>query len=230
MSNQPQQSKLNKDSQPLVSGTPVTPFYQRHFSNPTTTPSSSSSFNYSTPHQPPQTQTKTPSTIYRFQSPYHPYLTPDTDSRSLYDVNTPNQLSSTNDKNVHSPPRVTIPISELRNLSQKFLLSMTLETIQCIEKETEKKKVKVREWFRFNVFSDNQEIPCVQILRTVYSVFCLLTKSSKLSLDISSTFQQFWNSLTRTRSVCTYFIKINSSDTKTFAQQPKQYQSSKCTN
>ncbi|GAM26399.1 hypothetical protein SAMD00019534_095740 [Acytostelium subglobosum LB1] len=132
---------------------------------------------------------KTPSTP---KTPYEPkkvfvLFTPDT---------WPQQSTITN-KNVHSPPKTSIPLSELRIISEQRLRSLTQQDIINIKIATQFKKPMVREWFRREWFEDNLEIPNEQVLRTVYSVFCRLTKLNHLSHSIRDEFRSMWSGMVR---------------------------------
>eukprot|EP01133_Synstelium_polycarpum_P003675 gene3675-4230_t len=153
-------------------GTPMTPACMP------STPSS----HYGTPHGTPHHGTPygTPMTTYRGQRP-------DTGSRSFFSLaidSTPQPSSTSTEINVHSPPKESINLAELKLIT---------------EKETQLLRPEVTEWFRRNWYDANSMLTKTQILRTVYSVFCVLRKSARLEDDICTEFQSLWKSLVRVR-------------------------------
>ncbi|EFA85980.1 hypothetical protein PPL_01213 [Heterostelium album PN500] len=138
-----------------------------------------------------------------YQTPYSS-LKKDTSSQRLFALFTPDtdpQPNTTTNintgKNVHSPPKLIPSISELKDITEKCLLVLSVHDIDTIESETHQKKPLVREWFRQHWFDGNEYIQKVVILRTVYSIFCRLSKEKRLQHDIVERFQKFWIGLVK---------------------------------
>ncbi|KAN0035434.1 hypothetical protein ACTA71_004704 [Dictyostelium dimigraforme] len=182
MEKQEFKTPLKQDSNTPLENTP-TPFTNKIIKNVYTTPLNNSNI-FSTPIQ---------------NSPFQFCLTPVTDNKRIFGIDSNDVLpmpNSTNiNKNVHSPPKSTLTLIELRLICEKKFLNISNEYIKEIIKSTNYKKKKVTQWFINEWFDGNKEVNVNIVLRTVFSVFCSLRKEKRLNETICTNFQLFWNKL-----------------------------------
>ncbi|EGC34492.1 hypothetical protein DICPUDRAFT_153279, partial [Dictyostelium purpureum] len=134
-------------------------------------------------------------------SPFLNALTPVNETKKLYDISSTDALPIpiSKEKNVHSPPKLTFSLNEIRLACEKKLLLLKKEDLIKISQITKNKKKKVTQWFFTQWFNSNNDIDQNIILRTVFSVFCSLRKEKQMGEEISKEFQLFWNRLKNER-------------------------------
>ncbi|KAN0015595.1 hypothetical protein ACTFIU_008334 [Dictyostelium citrinum] len=132
-------------------------------------------------------------------SPFQYCLTPVTENKKIYGVDSNDVLpipNSTNvNKNVHSPPKSSLTLIELRLICEKKFLIISIEIMKEIIHSTNYRKKRVTQWFIDEWFEGNKEINVNIVLRTVFSVFCSLRKDNRIDETICTNFQLFWNKL-----------------------------------
>ncbi|KAN0003854.1 hypothetical protein ACTFIZ_010005 [Dictyostelium cf. discoideum] len=178
--------ELNNSSLNIPSNINSTPFPNRNLKNVFTTPLNNNSNIFTTPIP---------------NSPFQFCLTPVTENKKIYGVDSNDVLpmpnSSNLNKNVHSPPKPTLSLIELRLICEKKFLIISIEYINEIIQSTNYRKKKVTQWFIDEWFEGNKDINVNIVLRTVFSVFCSLRKENRLDKTICTNFQLFWNKLKR---------------------------------
>ncbi|EAL69391.1 hypothetical protein DDB_G0276183 [Dictyostelium discoideum AX4] len=171
----------------------LTPFPNKNFKNVFTTPLNNNNNN-----------NKNNTNIFTTPIPNSPFqycLTPVTENKKMFGVDSNDVLpmpnSSNVNKNVHSPPKPTLTLIELRLICEKNFLNISIGHINGIIQSTNYRKKRVTQWFIDEWFEGNKEINVNIVLRTVFSVFCSLRKENRIDEIICTNFQLFWNKLKR---------------------------------